>query len=204
MQNAILFHIEFKCARDGLSRFYHAQISPRIPRSLIRTLGRNSLIEPKDVRNGCQMSFIREASGSAAFAQVQHGAPIPFPPASVRSNEFCRCLKTNDAFIPSYVQLVIGKDNPLITSNGLLFKKRQEYISIYDIFLMTLMINYWFIEFYFIKCAYFCLLYCYNTRYIKLALSLRFLNFWDFIQQKWNLFLFINFFLQFFVKIHMT
>lgn len=71
-----------------------------------RTLGRNSLIELKDVRNGCQMSFIREASGSTAFAQVHRGAPIPFPPASVRSNEFRRCLKTDDGFIPFYVQLV--------------------------------------------------------------------------------------------------
>lgn len=70
------------------------------------SLGRNSLIELKDVRNGCQMSFIREASGSTAFAQVHRGAPIPFPPASVRSNEFRRCLKTDDGFIPFYVQLV--------------------------------------------------------------------------------------------------
>lgn len=58
-----------------IPRDFNAQQSRR--EIVKRTLGRNSLIEPKDVRNGCQMSFIREASGSTAFAQVHHGAPIP-------------------------------------------------------------------------------------------------------------------------------
>jgi len=85
--------------RQHPSRFHYAR--DLAAGSLKRALGRNSLIEPKDVRNGCQMSFIREASGSTAFAQVQRGAPIPFPPASARAHEFCKRLETDVRIYPA-------------------------------------------------------------------------------------------------------
>jgi len=87
-----------------LSRFYHA-------RNLVANLGiiktyarqKFSLSSPRMSGTAARwVSFARHL-GQPHSRKCTNGAPIPFPPVSVRFNEFRRCLKADDGFIPCWL-----------------------------------------------------------------------------------------------------